>query len=348
MADGSDRLLFLSEADVLACGGMDFAAALQDVDSVLRLMAEGDCVLPSKVVLRWGDTASEFTRGRFNAMPAYVGGAYDMAGIKWIGSFPANLARGRARGTGLIVLSDAHSGEPLAVMNGTLISAVRTAAATAIATRAFAAAPSPRVGLIGAGAINRMHVLALSEAHGSLDRVQVFDLDTSRAARLAADLSAETGVAIEPASDVREAVEGMGIVIGATTATEPTVRGAWLAPGAVYVEVGGRNLSEDGLRACDRFVADNWVEVWHRYETHAEIPGTFVNLVVAKQIPVPDELGAVLLGRKPGRRDASDRIFVKPVGMGTEDVAVAARVYRAALAGGIGTWVEWGVPTAVA
>ena len=341
-ADGSDRLLFLGDADVRASGGADFAAALRDVDAVLRLMAEGDCVLPSKVVLRWGDTASEFTRGRFNAMPAYVGGAYDMAGIKWIGSFPANLARGRPRGTGLIVLSDAHSGAPLAVMNGTLISAVRTAAATAIATRTFAAAPSPRVGLIGAGAINRMHVLALQEAHGGLDRVHVFDLEASRSAQLAGELAAETGITIEPVSDVREAVEGMAIVIGATTATEPTVRGAWLAPGAVYVEVGGRNLCEDGFRACHRFVADNWVEVWHRYETHAEIPGTFVNLVATKEIPTPDELGEVLLGLKPGRHDASERVFVKPVGMGTEDVAVAARVYRAALEGGIGTLVAWG------
>ena len=193
-----------------------------------------------------------------------------------------------------------------------------------------------------------MHLLALREAHGGLDRVRVFDLEASRSTRLAADLAAETGVTIEPVFDLRDAVEGMGIVIGATTATEPTVHGTWLEPGTVYVEVGGRNLREDGLRACDRFVADSWVEVWHRYETHADVPGTFVNLVATKEIPTPDDLGEVLLGRKPGRLDASERVFVKPVGMGTEDVAVAARVYRAALERGIGTWVEWGGPTTVA
>src|SRR3989442_15249812 len=114
---GPAEFLFLSQEDVVAAGGLEMGPTIEFVREALRLHALGDTRLPFKPMIRWGDGLdSEEREGRIMAMPAYVGGAMDVAGLKWIPSVPGNPARGLPRGIGLIVLTARETGLPLAVM----------------------------------------------------------------------------------------------------------------------------------------------------------------------------------------------------------------------------------------
>jgi ornithine cyclodeaminase len=135
------RFVFLSQEDVVAAGGLDVAATIDVVEEALRLHAVGDTRLPSKSALMWSDDlGSEETQGRIMAMPAYVGGSIALAGLKWIPSVPSNPARGLPRGIGLIVLTEPETGLPVAVMDGTIVSAARTGAVTGVSARRLASA----------------------------------------------------------------------------------------------------------------------------------------------------------------------------------------------------------------
>ena len=155
---------YLSQEQVVAAGGRDMALAVDDIEEVFRLHARGDYVLPTKAVLRWGDVASEMSRGRINAMPGYVGGRFDMAGVKWIASFPANIDRGMPRASGVTILNDPATGVPVAVIDGTLISAMRTGAVSGVASRHLAREDAGVVGIIGAGVQSRTQLMAITVA----------------------------------------------------------------------------------------------------------------------------------------------------------------------------------------
>ena len=130
------EFLYLSQEEVIAAGGLDMAAAMADVEAALRLHQASDDLLPPKAVLDWGQGSQGLRDDHINAMPAYLGGDYNMAGLKWIASFPANPhQRNLPRATSLIILNNPDTGTPLAVMDGTLISAMRTGAVTGVAAR---------------------------------------------------------------------------------------------------------------------------------------------------------------------------------------------------------------------
>ncbi len=149
----------------MAAGGLDMAAIVDVIERAFRVKAEGQVFMPPKVMITWSDEpGTEEKHGRIMAMPAYVGGEFDVAGLKWIPSVPDNPARrGLPRANALVLLSDRESGLPLAVMDGTVVSAMRTGAVTGVAVRHLAAGDERRACLLGAGVL----------AHTQLDALRV-------------------------------------------------------------------------------------------------------------------------------------------------------------------------------
>ncbi|UCC61726.1 MAG: ornithine cyclodeaminase, partial [Anaerolineae bacterium] len=146
------EVLWLSQGDVIAAGGLDMAATMDDVEEVFRLHGRGDYVLPEKIVLEWQERPPDGKENHVNIMPGYVGGRFNAVGLKTIASFPRNpFARGLPRASALVELCDPEVGLPLAVMDGTLISAMRTGAASGVGIKYLAREDVTRVGLIGAG-----------------------------------------------------------------------------------------------------------------------------------------------------------------------------------------------------
>src|SRR5438552_8493903 len=144
---------YLSQEDVVAAGGLDMPAVIDVIERAFLVKAAGQVSMPPKVMITWADEpGTEERHGRIMAMPAYVGGEFDVAGLKWIPSVPDNPARrGLPRANALVLLSDRETGLPLAVMDGTVVSATRTGAVTGVALRHLAPADAASACLLGAG-----------------------------------------------------------------------------------------------------------------------------------------------------------------------------------------------------
>lgn len=337
------EILWLSQRDVIAAGGLDMVAAMDDVEEVFCLYAAGDCVLPEKTVLQWQEGPSEEKESHVNIMPGYVGGRFDVAGLKTIASFSRNpFERGLPRASALVVLHNTEVGLPLAVMDGTLISAMRTGAATGVGAKYLAREDVRRVGLIGAGVQSRTQLMALQVARPGIQQATVFDIHRGRAEAFAAEMSERLDLDVRVAEGAEEVVRQAEVLVTATTTTRPIVRDGWLAPGSLYAHVSGYECEYDVIRSADKVLVDGWNLVQHRmFSTIAFMwrDGQFADEDIYA------ELGEVVSGQKPGRENDHEVIIFSPIGLGLHDIAVAGRIYETARRDGLGQKVTlWDKP----
>ena len=235
---------------------------------------------------------------------------------KLITLVPGNAARGLPTLLATIVLMDPATGEPLAVRDGTWITALRTAAASAVAADALAP-PGPKVvALLGSGALARSHALAL-RAVRPVTQVRIWSRDPANVARCAADVG---GVACASAE---EAVRGADIVCTVTNATEPVLRGAWLRPGAFVAAVGA---PRPDWRELDDAAMRNALVVDSRESAEKESGDVILSGAIAGV-----EIGEILGGTRPGPAAGATVIF-KSLGQAVEDACAARLVYDAAIA----------------
>jgi ornithine cyclodeaminase len=288
-------------------------------------------------MITWSDgPGTEERDGRIMAMPAYVGGEFDVAGLKWIPSVPDNPERnGLPRANALVVLSERTTGLPLAVMDGTVVSAMRTGAVTGLAVRHRAVPGSRTACLLGAGVLAHTQLEALRIALPDLAEVRVFDPRAERCAAFCAGRSAATGLDVRPAASAEEAVRGSQVVVPATMSVEPTFAPEWLDEGATVVLVSSLDGPVELHALTDLLVVDDWIHE----STHE---GRYAQRLVAAGVLPADgpgvaELSAVVTGRHPGRAAAADRVVVSPVGLALDDVTAAKHVLDRARALGVGT-----------
>ncbi len=331
------EFLFLSQEDVVAAGGLDMAGTIEVVEEALRLLGTGEAVLPHKTTIRWSDSlGSEETEGRIMAMPAWVGGSIDLAGLKWIPSVPKNPSRGLPRGIGLVVLTDADTGLPLAVMDGTVTSAMRTGAVTGIAAKRLARPGARTAGILGAGVQARTQLMALETVLPALEEIRVWDIDPARAAAFR-----EHSERVVPVASARAACEGAEVMVAATMAPEPYVRPEWMAAGSFFASVSSLDPELGCIERADLLVTD----LWDHDTEHPSRPFARARAAgVARREDVV-ELPQIVAGDHPGRTDDGQRVFFSPVGLAIEDIAAAGRVYRNAKARGLGTKLSlWETP----
>lgn len=329
--------LYLSQEDVVAAGGLDMAAVIGVIEEAFAVKARGEVFMPPKVMITWADEpGTEEKHGRIMVMPAYVGGSFDVAGMKWIPSVPGNpQARGLPRANALVLLSDRESGLPLAVMDGTVVSAMRTGAVTGVAVRHLAN-PSDRVAcLLGAGVLAHTQLDALRIVMPELAEVRVFDPDMARARRFCERQSQGTGLDVRAAGTAEEAVRGAQVVVPATMAVEPTFAPGWLAEGVTVVLVSSLDGPESLHAVTDLLVVDDW----EHESTH---DGRYAERLVRAGVVSADgaeavELADIVAGRHPGRTSPEQRVVVSPVGLAMDDVTTAKYVLDNARTRGVGT-----------
>ena len=172
-ASSGARFVYLDQQAVLQAGVLDMRRATAVIAEVLALFEKGKCRQPHKVVLRDEDDVSSEARGRINGLFASIKGEVPAMGMKWIASFPANRERSLPRASALIILNSPENGLPLAVMDGTLVSAMRTGAVTALGLKYLAARESRKAGMIGAGVQAHTQILALITALPEIGRAHV-------------------------------------------------------------------------------------------------------------------------------------------------------------------------------
>jgi N-[(2S)-2-amino-2-carboxyethyl]-L-glutamate dehydrogenase len=331
--DSRVEFLYLSQEDVIAAGGLDMAETIKAIEASFRLHASGNTILPPKPVLRWGGPESEETTGRIMAMPAYLGGDLRVAGIKWIPSKPSNPVRhGLPRANALIILNDMETLLPLAVMDGTVVSAMRTGAASGVAARVLARRDAAVLGMVGAGVQMHTQAKAMRCVLPGLHDGRVFDLDARRAACFAREMSGLLQMDIHPVATAAEACRGADVFVTATMSSYAYVEADWYKRGALHCEVSFWDTPAQVLATLDRVVCDDYDQVAHH--------GVDVSFRAVRDGFVSREkvtnLGDILIGRAPGREGDHEKILFNPIGLGIHDIAEAYRVYRAALERGIG------------
>lgn len=330
----TSEVLFLNQEDVAKSGGNNMSLAIKTMEAVFSLHQKGDYVLPNKSVLRWGDMESESTRGRINSMPASIGGDFNAVGIKWISSSPMNPDKfGLPRATGTIILNDYETLMPISIMDGMLISAMRTGANSGVAAKYLAKKDAATLGLVGAGVQNKTQLLAMKEVVSNLEHVKIADLNLERAQAFAEEMQQKTKLSIEVVSSAEEAVKNSDIVITATVTKKPIVKADWIGKGTLYIHVGSHECEFDVIDKADKIVVDDWEELKHRGVETISImykEGKFNE----KNIHAP--LGELVNAIKEGRTNDHEFIYFNSVGLGIQDIAFASSLYKNAVEKGIG------------
>ncbi len=329
------RLLVLSASAVRSVLG--YPECADAMRSALIARARGEVFQPLRTVLK-----PPAAVGFMGLMPAYQQGQEAGYGLKAICVTPGNPAIGLDTHQGVVMLSSSATGEPLAVLNASAVTEIRTAAVSAVATSVLANNDADVLAIIGTGVQAIAHLHAIGSAR-PLAEIRVAGSAPEKAAKFAAEMagSVTAGTRLVPAASVREAVKGAGIVVTATNAAEPVIRREWLTPG-VHINAVGACLPH--LRELDTAtVADAALFCDSRESVLAEA-GDYV-LAAAEGAVGPDhiqaEVGDLLATGRPGRAGEREITVFESLGLAVEDLAAAGVAYQTAADRGAGTWVDF-------
>ena len=321
------NVLFLNNKAMEAAGVLDMSAAIQDVKNAYVLNKTGDVINPGKCVLRWGKTVEDENElGRINAMPGYLGGSYDMAGIKWIGSGPQNYKKGLPRASVTMILNDPDTKLPVCIADGTQVSAMRTGASGGVAIDRLARKDAATMTICGCGAQAVTQLAAALLVRPTITTVYAYDIRPEAAERFAQNMmAAHPGVQVIPTADVEQAVRQSDIIDCVTLAFEPFIKGEWLRPGCFVMNMADFEVDYDCLRRSAKIVVDYWESIKHRMISTVAL---MWRDGLVKDEDIHAEMGQILNGKKPGRENDEEIIYFNAVGAGIMDIAVAARCYR--------------------
>jgi 2,3-diaminopropionate biosynthesis protein SbnB len=330
--------------DVLIIGAREVEAALKGreecvLDAVRKAYethSRGASSLPHSSFLRFPDSDKD----RIICLPAYLGEEYQLAGVKWIASMPGNVDRGMERASAVMILNDRVTGQPKAVMEGSIISKQRTAASAALASRVLAPGEPEAIGFVGCGPINTAVAQFLAVTWPNVRRFMAFDLSPARAEVFGEALLARMpGANFTIAAGLEKLLGECSMVAFGTTAIEPYVDDLNACPaGATILHVSLRDLSANTILSNHNIVDDL---------DHVNRAATSIHLASEKTGNtdfVHSSLGELLLGRvNLPERDERKMIF-SPFGLGVLDLAVADLVQKEIATKGGGTLVESFLP----
>ncbi|HMA30126.1 MAG TPA: ornithine cyclodeaminase family protein [Thermoanaerobaculia bacterium] len=324
------KTLVLTRADVESL--LDLDSCFAAVEEAFRQHGAGEVPAPGALGLR---TAG----GGFHVKAGILGGSRPLFAAKVNGNFQGNDARGLPRIQGVVVLADAEAGSPLAVMDSSAITRLRTAAATAVAAKHLARPDSKTIMICGCGVQGRAQLRALARVL-AVEAVFCFDEERERALRFTQDLAPEVGFPIVAADDLRSAARASDVVVTCTPSKNPILFFGFLRPGAFLAAIGAdseeKQEVDSSLMASSTIVTD----VTDQCAAFGDLHHALASGLVARG-DVHGELGEIVAGRKPGRSSGKEIIVFDSTGMALQDAAAAAVVLERARATGRGIEVDF-------
>ncbi len=326
--------LILDEAQVTE--HLPMAECIEAMAAVLAARARGEASMPLRQVVRGPGAA-----GLLGLMPGYRGGEERVYSLKAVCVFPGNPRLGLDAHQGIVALFDGETGRPTAILNGSAVTAIRTAAATALATRVLARADARSLAMIGSGVQARAHLESLLLVR-EFERVAIFSPTAANAERLAAESRERFagGPAFAVAHSAREALEGADVVVLATNSATPVIERSWVADGAHVNAIGSSVVSAHELDVATLAASELFVDSRESVENEA---GEY-RLALSEGAIGPDhivaELGEVLIGERPGRSADTALTVFRSLGIAVEDLAAAELAVARARAAGAGVEAE--------
>jgi 2,3-diaminopropionate biosynthesis protein SbnB len=332
-----NRVLILTGDQVALLLDGEEHKILEAVRKSYEAHARGATSLPHSVFLTFPDEP----KNRIIALPAYLGNEFNVAGVKWVSSFPENIQKGADRASAVVILNSLLTGRPEVILEGSLISAKRTAASAALAARCLLKpANSIDVGIIGSGLINFETVRFLSVACPQIKSIRIYDIDSDQAKRFQQKCEK-----ILPRTELRlaaqmvDALAGKQLVSIATTASRPHIDDLSMCmAGATILHISLRDLSPEVILSSDNVVDD--IDHVCRAQTSMHL----TEQLTGNRDFIRCTLGEILLD-KASSREREDKIVVfSPFGLGILDLAIAAMARDAGIQGGKGLFIESFIP----
>ena len=369
--------LYLSEDDMIKAGVKDMAGCVEAMDEMFRLMKVGDyrmggangnshgCMVMFPESSPFPEMPVDGPDRRFMAMPAYLGGKFDMAGMKWYGSNVENKEKGLPRSILTLILNDKDTGTPRAFMSANILSAYRTGAVPGVGFKYFAREDASTIGIVGPGVMSKTALAAAMAVRPSLKTVKVKGRGKASLDNFIAHVKEEyPGVEAYAVETIEEAVRDSDIVSVSTSsptgdpAQYPYIAEEWIKPGAIIESTAALRFDDEFMIHRARTVTDN-IKLYEAWEEEMKpdayntipIPAVRVMDLIAEgkmKLEQVDDLGDVLLGNIPVHRKEDEIVIYSVGGMPVEDVAWGTIIYRNALKKGIGVKLNlWEVPQMV-
>jgi ornithine cyclodeaminase len=318
MLDGD--ILVLTGRDVLSLLEGREAELISTVRTAYESHAAGNSSLPHSIFLRFPNE-----RNRIIALPAYLGGEFEVAGMKWVASFPGNLEEGLDRASAVLIMNSPETGRPEAFVEGSIISARRTAASAALAAHTLHAGKEVgNFGLVGCGLINFEVTRFVREVFPDIKTLTVYDRDEQRAQQFARRCGEEFGgLRVEIVKDINALLSSCALVSFATTALQPYVSDLSACPrGSTLLHVSLRDLTPEAILQCRNIVDD--VDHVCRAQTSVHL----AEQLSGNRDFIHCALADILMGKASARASDEEIAVFSPFGLGVLDIAVAKLVCR--------------------
>lgn len=360
--------LYLSEPDMIQAGVTDALECVATMEEVVKLLDEGDyrmggengnshgCMIQFPENPIFPGMPKDGPDRRFMCMPAYLGGKFAMAGVKWYGSNVENREIGLPRSILMITLNDKDTGAPVAYMSGNLVSAYRTAAIPGVGVKQLAREDAEVLGIVGPGFINSITIETFAKLRPSLRTLKIKGRGKASIDRCIAYVKEHCPqfTTIQVCDTLEECVRGSDIMNFATSTptggqeSYPYFDPEWLKPGVLMCGPGAMNTSKELIEdSATKLVVDNmglydaWAEEYPypTFDTWFLIGSKFTDMIHDGELTRDriENIGAVVAGKAPGRASDDQIIIYSIGGMPVEDVAWGKTVYEHAMEKGIGT-----------
>jgi ornithine cyclodeaminase len=327
------KLLILNHAEVEQL--LPMSECISAMEDAFTALARGEAHQPLRTIFRPPEV-----KGVMAMMPTFCARPSPLFGLKAICVFPGNAAIGKDAHQGGVMLFDGNTGEPLALVNASAITAIRTAAVSGLATRLLAREAAGDLAIIGAGVQARPHLIAMNCVR-PLRRVRIASQSFVSAQTFANEMQPHCATLIEPVETAAAAVRGADIIVTATTSRDPVLNREWISSGAHINAIGTYSPKAREVDTATIVAATMFVD---RRESALNEAGDY--LIPANEGAIGPEhiradLGEVLTGVHPGRTSPGEITLFKSLGLAIEDLAAAALVYQKAREANAGSWVEF-------
>jgi len=312
-------LLMLTERDIEQ--QLTMREAIDAVELAFRQHAQGRTLMPARTTMML-----EKSRGSISLMPSYLEEEQIVA-TKIISIFPTNLSRGLPTSQAHILVNDPRTGNLVALLEASHLTAMRTGAVTGVAAKYLARENAKTAAVLGCGVQGRTQALALTEVR-RLDQVRCFDLDEAKRSQFAIEMAENLMIDVIPMVSGREAVRGADIVVTATTSKAPVLRRDWLSKGTHVSAVG--SFYPDHRELDSETVRDAKVVVDSREAALLEAGDIIIPMQEEsiRETHIYAELGELVSGQKLGRTAEDDLTVFKSVGLAIQDSAVTALILQ--------------------
>jgi len=299
---------------------LSMSETLKAVELAFKLKAQGKAIMPTKIYL----DLPEY-QGDYRAMPAYIDGS---AGIKWVSVYPGNRKYNLPTVMATIILCDPNTSCPLAIMDGTYITNMRTGASGGVAVKYLARKDSSVIGLIGAGMQAKMQLLAISKVLLKIGEVKVFDQYKDARLRYTEEMGTKLNINIRPVETIEEAAEA-DIVVTSTPLTKPIVKKQHIKPGthinAIGADAKGKQELEADVLKGVKIVIDDIEQAAHSGEINVPLSQGLIKIE-----EIYGSLGEVVANMKKGRENDEEITIFDSTGLAIQDIICAKLVYEKA------------------